>query len=128
MAPEAPTAGARAQRVLGYSLLRINRYRDEYPIGYIVDLLALPERLDVINALIEDAVIYFDNNDINIIKCLGVKNHTHENILSKYGFVNSRRRLDIFYQFYENITENLKKVEETSEKKIHFIYGDYDAI
>ena len=114
--------------VLGYGVLRINMYRGEYPVGHIVDLLTIPERLDVAGALVEHAVIYFDKKDINTIQCLSIKNHPYERILNRYGFINSRKKLNIFYQYYEGISENLKQVEKSSENKIHFAIGDYDAI
>ena len=53
--------------ILGYIILRINKIREDYPIGYIVDLLTLPERLDVVSDLISNSVNYFDVNDVNAI-------------------------------------------------------------
>ena len=38
--------------ILGYCVLRINRYIQDYPIGYLVDLLTLPDRMDVADKLI----------------------------------------------------------------------------
>ncbi len=32
------------ERALGYVVLRVNGYQEKYPVGYIVDLLALPGR------------------------------------------------------------------------------------
>ena len=34
-------------RILGYMVLRVNNYIPDYPTGYIVDLMALPDRPDV---------------------------------------------------------------------------------
>ena len=62
-------------RILGYSALRVNRYREDYPVGFIVDLLTLPNRLDVADALVKDAVRYFDDENINIVNYQVVKNH-----------------------------------------------------
>ena len=68
---------------MGYSVLKINRLREDYPIGYIVDLLALPDRLEVARVLISDAVRYFDERNINIVNCLTVKGHPYTSLFSR---------------------------------------------
>lgn len=115
-------------RALGYSVLRIDRYVRNYPVGYIVDLLTLPERLDVTDALVADAINYFNSNGINIIRCQVVKNHPYERIFKAYGFVNSGHRIDIFYDIYATIGEELNKLQTRIPNRIHFVYGDYDRI
>jgi len=53
--------------ILGFIVLGVNRLRLNYPIGFIVDLLTLPSRLDVADALIGNAIKYFDSQNINLI-------------------------------------------------------------
>jgi len=53
--------------LLGYSVLRVNRYLEGYPVGYIVDLLGRPRRRDVVEALAANSLEYFDTNDVNIV-------------------------------------------------------------
>lgn len=115
-------------RILGYSVLRINRYRKDYPVGYIVDFLSIPERFDVANALMADAVNYFDSHHVNIVRSLVVKNHPLERIHQIHGFLDSRRSPHIFYLAYgtEDILSSLKT--HKPNKGAHFVFGDTDAI
>jgi hypothetical protein len=114
-------------KILGYMVLRINKRQIDYPIGYFVDLLTLPNRLDVTNALVEDAVNYFDGNNINIIICLIIKNHPYKAILKRHGFITRRERIPLSYREYAEI-EELRKLETGSPSSIHFAYGDLDVI
>ena len=113
--------------ILGYSVLRINRYKTDYPVGYIVDLLTLPERRDVTDALMADAVQYFDEQDVNIIVSITTKNHPNERSLRKYGFLNSRIKPHIFCWMNKYQGENIKFVPITVDK-VHFSYGDIDSL
>jgi hypothetical protein len=114
-------------KILGYSVLRINRYRADYPIGYIVDLLTLPDRQDVANALIADATGYFDERNVNIVLSIIVKNHPYEGSFGRYGFLNSRIRLNLFYIILGD-AEEIAKLDEVSTGRIHFSYGDIDSL
>jgi hypothetical protein len=60
---------------VGYSLLRINRNNNKYPIGFAVDHIASPRRLKVLHVLASDASIHFDDNYVKIVNCLTVKGH-----------------------------------------------------
>lgn len=115
-------------RILGFSVLRINRYMENYPMGYVVDLLTFPDRLDVAEAFVADAIDYFDHNDINIIKCLIVENHPHEGIFKKHGFLYSRERHVMFYTIFTPIGDELIKVKKVTGNRIHLSYGDRDDI
>lgn len=117
----------RDAKILGYMVLRIERHHPDYPIGYIVDLLTLPNRLDVATALVEDAVSYFDGHHINIILCMLMRNHPYEAILKRNGFIIKRERVPLFYKAYAEIKE-LTKREIRSPSRIHFVYGDLDVI
>jgi hypothetical protein len=114
-------------KILGYMVLRINKHQIDYPIGYVVDLLTLPNRLDVTNALVEDAVNYFDDHQINIIICLIVKNHPYKAILERNGFITKRERIPLFYREYAEV-EELRQFESGSPSSIHFACGDLDVI
>jgi len=113
---------------LGYCVLKINKYLKHYPIGYMVDLLTLPERVDVAEALVADAIRYFDEQNINIVNCLVVENHPYEKILKRYGFINSRYKIQIFMRPSSEIANTLKKLERTYSEKIYFSYGDIDSL
>ena len=115
------------KEIVGYSVLRINRYLREYPIGYIVDLLTLPNRLDVSEALAADAISYFDSNGVNIINYQVVKNHPHEQILKKQGFLNSRIKIHLFYNPLGNVDE-ISKLRNSPQNRIYVSWGDHDVL
>lgn len=113
---------------LGYSAIKINRYLKHYSIGYIVDLLTLPDKIDVVEALVAEAIRYFDEKGINIINCLIVKNHPHEKILKSYGFLDSRLKINVFMRSSLEIQRILKRIEGVSPDRLHFSYGDIDSL
>jgi GNAT superfamily N-acetyltransferase len=112
--------------VLGYCVLRINRYLNNYSIGFLLDLLTLKNRVDVAEQLIHEAINYFGKNDVNIINCLMVKGHPYERILNRHGFLDSRVKFNLVTNF-----EFLKKGEELRNclpEEIYFSYGDIDSL
>jgi len=111
--------------ILGYSVLKINKSRMVYPVGYIVDILALPGRLDVADLLVADAVKYFDKNDINIVNCLLIKNHPYKRIFNRHGFLDSRIKIHLSYTSH-GLEDELKDLRTSS--KPHFTYGDIDSL
>jgi len=114
-------------RVLGYCVLFINRSLRDYPIGYLVDLLTLPERQDVAENLIMDAVRYFDSQKVNIINCLVPGGHLNISTLRRYGFLNSKIRLQLFCRYYV-FSEAKDLIEASSENRVLFSYGDIDSL
>jgi GNAT superfamily N-acetyltransferase len=113
--------------VQGYIVLRINNYQKEYPIGYIVDLFTFPERPDVANALLSESVEFFKANSINVVNYLIVKNHPYNNVLLDKGFVDFRYNpYHTYRRWKENI--NLDEFINSPASKIHFQFGDIDAI
>jgi len=114
-------------KILGYVVLRINKHQKDYPLGYVVDLLTLPNRLDVAHALVADAVDYFANNNINVIYCLVIKHHPYQTSLERNGFVTRREEAPFFYKESAKVEEP-RKFKIDSPGRIHFAYGNFDAI
>lgn len=114
-------------RVVGYIVLRIDRYRDDYPVGTIVDLVTLPSRLDVAHILVADAINFFDEQEINSCRYLVAKNHPYEGILKRYGFLDGRSKVHLFYVSLGE-EEELEKLSTSQAARIHFTYGDTDWI
>lgn len=77
--------------ILGYVVLGINRFKADYPTGWVVDLTTLPFRNDVASALVSQAIKYFDSMDINVVRYWGVKGNPHKGVLNSYGFLNIRK-------------------------------------
>jgi len=113
--------------LIGYMVLRINKYQINYPKGYVVDLITHPDRPDVVDTLLSNAISYFNSKNINIIHYLCPKNHSYENILKRNGFLDSRDKNLVFYYLLDN-----KEIESTIKKiasyNAYFCYGDSDAI
>jgi GNAT superfamily N-acetyltransferase len=114
-------------KTIGYSVLRVNSYRQEYPIGYIVDLIALPGRLDAVHILAEDAVRFFDDRKVNIVNYQLVKGHPYESIMKSYGFLDSRVKIHVFY-LVTGIDEEIRRLESAPAGRVHFSYGDIDSL
>ncbi len=113
--------------ILGYSVLRINRYRPDYPVGFIVDLLTLPDRLDAADALAADAVQFFDDSDINIVNYQVVKGHPYEGVLKRHGFVDSRIKAHVFVLPLQE-DNLLDKVKEVPASEVLISWGDHDVL
>jgi GNAT superfamily N-acetyltransferase len=113
--------------IVGYSVMRINKYNKEYPIGYIVDIFAPPRRLDILNALASDAAVYFDDGDVNIVNCLAIKDHQQNSVLAAYGFLDSRVKVHLFY-LSEGIGNNLAQMSSSRPNSVYFSYGDIDSL
>ena len=114
------------KQILGYIVLRINKYNEEYPIGYIIDLLTIQNRLDVVDSLLKHAIEFFHNNNINVILYRIIKNHSYEKIAKKYGFINDPSKIVNFYKLFEINEEDFFKFRLSNADKIHFVLGDYD--
>jgi len=111
-------------RILGYCVLCVNRRRIEYPVGYIVDLLVIPERLDVAFALARNALAYFRAQDVNIVNCLAIHGNQLEGVLHKAGFLYSRVRLNFFY----NTMGDPDFLSQVLADRAHFSFGDIDSL
>jgi len=112
--------------VVGYLVLKINRYQD-YPVGFIVDLLALPERFDVIEALIISAMSYFEVNDVNLINYQLVKGHPYTRVLEKMGFLDSRLSLHLFYNPLAG-EQIITEMNHVKQNRVHICWGDHDVL
>lgn len=111
------------EEILGYIVIRINRYLKGYPMGYIIDLLTIPTRLDAADKLLQDALNIFEEHKVNIITGLFVQNHPIKKALSRNGFLKSMEKINIFLG-----AEELNELKDSDPSKIHFTLGDFDHI
>lgn len=114
-------------KICGYCVLLINNLNKKYPIGYILEVLALPQMENVAESLIAKAMDYFKQNNVNIVNSQIIKGHPYEDILKKTGFIDSRIRLHLFYRYY-NEDDLIKKLTEASPSQIYFNYSDIDSL
>lgn len=115
------------EKIVGYIILRINRYGKKYPRGYIVDLMALPNFYEVGYILVQNALRYFDKKNVNIITAYFVENSKYENILQTSGFMKFPNKMHIFYQHLNNDI-NIDELIREDPNKIQFTMGDTDWI
>jgi hypothetical protein len=113
--------------IQGYISLFVNRLNKKYPIGFIADLLTLPEKKGVTESLIMNALEFFKDNKVNIINCQVVQGHSNEIALKKLGFIDTRIRLHLFYRNYKE-PDPVKKLSDTSPNMMHFNYSDIDSM
>ena len=111
---------------MGYIVLRINKYIREYASGVIVDLLTIPDRIDVAYALVQDANEYFLKNNVNIINFLAIKGHPYEKVLSHNNFV-KLTNYKLFDQIHD-VGVELNSYLNVPSSKLHFVWGDTDWI
>lgn len=121
------TLAKEEDKIVGYLISRINRYKKDYPEGYIVDLLALPGRNEVIEQLVSGSLDYLDENKVNIIYCWIVKGHPYEKIRLSNEFVNSNKTINVSYSASKDFPD-LTKFKEAPSKRLHFTYGSSDWI
>jgi hypothetical protein len=107
--------------IVGFVVLMLNRYRVEYPIGTIIELLTLPGREDVVESLILESINFFEERDVNIVTFLSVNQPQLNRILEKYGFLNSRVPHHIFYKIFGE--DPLKSVLAKPLETLHFNWG-----
>jgi len=113
--------------ILGYIVLRNKKEKSNSndSIGYIVDLLALPERSDVADKLLSKGIDFLDESSANIIQSFMTRNHPLEKVFRKQGFLNSR--IEVFVLIKSGHEE--KTFDRASVSgRLHIQYGDTDWI
>lgn len=116
-------AALNGEKVLGYIIYKINRYRN-YPKGVIMDLVTLPKKLDVTNMLVNNAVQYFDEQNINASYYISAKKHPHVQIMNKFGFVNNQN--EQVFRFQDYGYDQIKKINLAIDGEILVQFGDSD--
>jgi hypothetical protein len=109
-------------KVLGYIVTELVK-DEKYNEGFIVDLLALTERLDVADALLKDACAYFDGLGVNVIYYMVVKGHTYQRISSYNGFIDSRRIPYITCHILDTKNE-FETLKASPPSQSYFSYAD----
>jgi isocitrate dehydrogenase kinase/phosphatase len=113
-------------RLLGYCVSRINVFRVDYPVGFIVDVHALPGYDEIVGILAADALKSFDEAGVNIVNCQLVKGHPYVTEMERLGFLDSRVEFHMFYILYS--PEVLDRVAESTPDRIYVSWGDHDVL
>ena len=111
----------------GYIIFKTTTFTPDYPIGYIVDLLSLPNKPEIQHALVSSALEYFDENQVNLINYQQVEGHPHFNILSQHGFLDGRITPHLFYHKYGG-HPGLDHLKTKQPQTLHITWGDHDAL
>jgi GNAT superfamily N-acetyltransferase len=111
----------------GYLALFVNRLKANYPVGFITDLLTLPEKTGIALSLIQEALEFFHDNGVNIVNCQVTQGHPHEKALKKLGFIDTRIKLHLFYYSYMEY-DPIQDLRNTKPGMIHFNYSDIDSM
>jgi hypothetical protein len=113
--------------ILGFLVLKINSINKEYKRGYLVEILCVNDRMDVVDLLVGFSVRYFEEKGVNIVHAQIIKGHPYEKILNKHGFLDSRRNPLLDMKII-TMNDDVKKFIETKPERIHYTYGESDSI
>ena len=110
-------------QVLGHSVLKATGAR-----GYIVDLLALPGREDVVRALLDDALRQLRARDVAAVHAWMVKNHPYMRELRRLGFVNSRHETGLTLRPQLMPQSEIEFLWNDPHARVHFTHADSDLV
>jgi hypothetical protein len=108
--------------ILGFIVLE-TKNKEDYSEGYIIDLLVLPNRMDVARELLVEACMFFRESDINVIHYRVVKNHPYQILFSEQGFIEVPSKMHMTYMIQDK--EKMRLIKDSKPSQIHFNYGDY---
>ena len=114
-------------KFLGYCVFRVNRFREEYPVGYVLDLVAVPGRVDVACSLVGEAVRYFDDAGVNVVNVMVMEGAWFIDALRLNGFLNSRVRLNVYLDPFGE-AERVRELVEVEPGRVLVSWGDHDAM
>ena len=113
-------------KIIGYCVLRINRFEEDYPTGYIVDLVTLPDKFEIVDMFINDSMSFFNNNNVNTIRSWNSTTDGVSKFLIKFGFVKHKQ---LFVQYNpHDYSPNSESLKVNTSDRINFCYGDSDSI
>jgi GNAT superfamily N-acetyltransferase len=116
------TLGEHDGRVLGYIVTRVNR-----GIGYIADLIALPERLDVARSLLVHGLGALHGTAASHIECWLPTRHPYREVLRDLGFERAERKLRFRYTPVGLSRDQLEPLRRY-DTPLHLTASDTDLI
>jgi len=106
-------------RLLGYAVFATSRGK-----GFIADLLVLPGRSDVIEALAVDAARYFAGSGLPSVRCWSVVRHPYRETLLRCGFAPLRP----VERFGIGRAGREVPLRDDPNAAVHFTVGDTDIV
>jgi hypothetical protein len=113
--------------IVGYIVYKVSKHLEEYPVGYIMEVLTLPDRVDVVEALIGNVVKRFFSMGVNVVHAQIVKGHPYEAYFKHYDFVDSRVKPFLWYRPV-SLDINLKQFVNATPDRLNYQYGESDSI
>lgn len=117
-----PLVIADGDRLLGYAILR-----PASPRAYLADLLAVPGRMDVVGALVADAVEVARAAGAAGIECWLPRRHPYRRALRRQGFFDSGRDAGVQYHAVEAPAAGLRVLQDP-RARVHYTIGDTDVV
>lgn len=111
------------KKILGFIVLEMKE-KDDYLEGYVVDLLAHPSRIDVARKLLEEACMFFQKSNVNVVHYRVVQNHPYQALFRELGFIEVPSKFLMSYKMFQE-KEKKKIINESCPSQIYFNYGDY---
>jgi hypothetical protein len=108
--------------VLGYAVAAARGDK-----GYLVDLLALPGRTDVVGDLVAESTVDLDRAGCVDILCWLPSRHPYRPELRRAGFLDVRHMPSVTYRTGAADPEDLDFLAEP-ETRIHYMLGDTDLV
>jgi hypothetical protein len=115
------------ENIVGYSVIRINKLRKEYPVGFVADLITLPNRLDVSEILLKEIDEHLSKQKVNIIHSIAITGNIKDKLLIKHGYLTYLEKYYLLYSPYDLGNEHDVFIKSTPNR-LHFEYGDLDWI
>ena len=112
----------------GFAVLRIDKSRPDYHIGYIVDFLTRHGEVDCEHSLLSEAVEYFRRENANMVLWQIIEKSHYSKLANSHGFLNSRSKLFFNYPNDYGKIKDEKIFQNSHANELHFTYGDYDQI
>ena len=108
-------------QLLGYSVLRVSGGR-----GYVADLLALPNRPDVVRSLLRDGLTFFRDTGVRAVDCWTQAHHPYRATLRRLGFLHRRRTIVLACLPFSSPAE--LDFARSRRAPIHVMAGDTDLV
>ncbi len=110
------------EEVLGYVVVGFKPGSSE---GQIEDLLALKDRVDIADALLDSACRYLDDLGVNTFYYQVVEGHPYQEVSRRKGFINSRSRPIITFDYtkYSEIKAEIPFLKHTVPSQVYFNYA-----
>ena len=106
--------------LLGYAALRADEHG-----AVLGDLLVLPDRIDVAQALVADSITIAKERRAPFLRCWLPRSHPYRKLLSSLGFAQYQTSAPYYYRPFECEPAELAFLQDPSAK-IHFMTADSD--